>query len=107
MTISIRGARVIDPASGLDQVGDLHIEAGKIVAIGAAPAGFSAQKTLDGAGLVAAPGLVDLSVALREPGYGRKGNVESETRAAAPAAPPACAARPTPGRCWTPRRWPS
>ncbi|MBF2964610.1 hypothetical protein HKW82_23675, partial [Pseudomonas aeruginosa] len=38
MTISIRGARVIDPASGLDQVGDLHIEAGKIVAIGAAPA---------------------------------------------------------------------
>ncbi|MBW6193278.1 hypothetical protein KZ855_28685, partial [Pseudomonas aeruginosa] len=47
MTISIRGARVIDPASGLDQVGDLHIEAGKIVAIGAAPAGFSAQKTLD------------------------------------------------------------
>ncbi|HBO3508550.1 dihydroorotase, partial [Pseudomonas aeruginosa] len=53
MTISIRGARVIDPASGLDQVGDLHIEAGKIVAIGAAPAGFSAQKTLDGAGLVA------------------------------------------------------
>ncbi len=83
MTISIRGARVIDPASGLDQVGDLHIEAGKIVAIGAAPAGFSAQKTLDGAGLVAAPGLVDLSVALREPGYGRKGNVESETRAAA------------------------
>ena len=83
MTISIRGARVIDPASGLDQVGDLHIEAGKIVAIGVAPAGFSAQKTLDGAGLVAAPGLVDLSVALREPGYGRKGNVESETRAAA------------------------
>lgn len=45
MTISIRGARVIDPASDLDQVGDLHIEAGKIVAIGAAPAGFSAQKT--------------------------------------------------------------
>ncbi|HHJ2158468.1 TPA: hypothetical protein ACQGZV_003560, partial [Pseudomonas aeruginosa] len=38
MTISIRGARVIDPASDLDQVGDLHIEAGKIVAIGAAPA---------------------------------------------------------------------
>lgn len=46
MTISIRGARVIDPASDLDQVGDLHIEAGKIVAIGAAPAGFSAQKSL-------------------------------------------------------------
>ncbi|MBG4639957.1 dihydroorotase, partial [Pseudomonas aeruginosa] len=68
MTISIRGARVIDPASGLDQVGDLHIEAGKIVAIGAAPAGFSAQKTLDGAGLVAAPGRGGLSRPQRGPG---------------------------------------
>lgn len=46
MTISIRGARVIDPASGLDQVGDLHIEAGKIVAIGAAPAGFRDRKSV-------------------------------------------------------------
>ena len=40
MSLSILGARVIDPTSGLDQVGDLHIDAGKIVAIGAAPAGF-------------------------------------------------------------------
>ncbi|MBG6618770.1 dihydroorotase, partial [Pseudomonas aeruginosa] len=80
MTISIRGARVIDPASGLDQVGDLHIEAGKIVAIGAAPAGFSAQKTLDGAGRVAAPGRVALSVARRGPGDGRQGHGESAPR---------------------------
>ncbi|MBF3171591.1 dihydroorotase, partial [Pseudomonas aeruginosa] len=64
MTISIRGARVIDPASDLDQVGDLHIEAGKIVAIGAAPAGFIYQKHLYGDVMVAAPLLVDLSVAL-------------------------------------------
>ncbi|EQL44487.1 hypothetical protein M770_27420 [Pseudomonas aeruginosa VRFPA03] len=48
MTISIRGARVIDPASGLDQVGDLHIEAGKIVAIGAAPAGAPACRAPGG-----------------------------------------------------------
>ncbi|MBG4898651.1 dihydroorotase, partial [Pseudomonas aeruginosa] len=88
MTISIRGARVIDPASGLDQVGDLHIEAGKIVAIGAAPAGFSAQKTLDGAGRVAAPGQVALSVPRPEPGYRRKGNVETATRPAAARRPP-------------------
>jgi dihydroorotase len=45
--LSILGARVIDPASGLDQVTDLHMEAGKIVAIGAAPAGFSAADTID------------------------------------------------------------
>ena len=83
MSLSILGARVIDPASGLDQVADLHISEGKIVAIGAAPAGFSPHQTLDAAGLVAAPGLVDLSVALREPGYSRKGSIASETRAAA------------------------
>ncbi len=78
MTISIIGARVIDPSSGLDQVSDLHLEGGRIVAIGAAPAGFSPRRTLQAEGLVAAPGLVDLDVALREPGF----NIASETRAA-------------------------
>ena len=83
MKLSILGARVIDPASGLDQVTDIHIEACKVVALGAAPAGFVAVDTIDAKGLVAAPGLVDLNVALREPGYSRKGSINSETRAAA------------------------
>ncbi|MCY1283212.1 Dihydroorotase-like protein [compost metagenome] len=83
MTISIQGARIIDPASGLDRIADIHVEAGKVAAIGAAPAGFTAARTIDAAGLVAAPGLVDLNVALREPGYSRKGNIDSETLAAA------------------------
>ncbi|WP_226505485.1 dihydroorotase [Pseudomonas sp. MWU16_30317] len=83
MSLSILGARVIDPTSGLDSISDLHISEGKIVAIGAAPAGFNASQQLDAKGLVAAPGLVDLSVALREPGYSRKGTIASETRAAA------------------------
>lgn len=79
----ILGARVIDPASGLDRVADLFLDATKIVGVGDAPADFLADQTLDASGLVAAPGLVDLSVALREPGYGRKGNIASETLAAA------------------------
>ena len=66
MKLSILGARVIDPTSHLDQVTDLHLEAGKIVAIGAAPAGFTPTQTIEAKGLVAAPGLVDLNVALRE-----------------------------------------
>ncbi|WP_312935700.1 dihydroorotase [Pseudomonas sp.] len=82
MSLSILGARLIDPSSGLDQVSDLHIDAGRIVAIGVAPAGFTASRTVQAEGLVAAPGLVDLSVALREPGYSRKGTIASETRAA-------------------------
>ncbi|QAX81459.1 dihydroorotase [Candidatus Pseudomonas adelgestsugas] len=83
MRRSIIGARVIDPASGLDQITDLYIEAGKIISIGAAPTGFSAIESYQAQGLVAAPGLVDINVALREPGYSHKGNITSETRAAA------------------------
>ena len=83
MSLSILGARVIDPASGLDQVSDLHIDAGQIIAIGAAPAGFQAARSINAQGLVAAPGLVDLNVSLREPGYSRKGTINSETLAAA------------------------
>lgn len=83
MRIRILGARVIDPASGLDRVCDLYLDAGRIAALGEAPAGFAAERTLEAQGLVAAPGLVDLSVALREPGYSRKGTIASETLAAA------------------------
>ncbi|WP_459206934.1 dihydroorotase [Pseudomonas sp. MLB6B] len=82
MSLSILGARLIDPSSGLDQVCDLHVDQGRILALGAAPAGFTPERTLQASGLVVAPGLVDLSVALREPGYSRKGSIASETRAA-------------------------
>lgn len=83
MRLTIEGARVIDPASQLDQLTDLHIAEGHIVAIGAAPEGFHAQQQIDARGLIASPGLVDLNVSLREPGRTRKGTIDSETRAAA------------------------
>jgi dihydroorotase len=83
MRTRILGARVIDPSSGLDRLADLYIADGKLAAIGQAPAGFDAEQSIDAQGLVAAPGLVDLSVALREPGYSRKGSIASETLAAA------------------------
>ncbi|UVO18401.1 dihydroorotase [Stutzerimonas stutzeri] len=83
MPTHILGARVIDPVSGRDEVADIYIDAGRIIAIGAQPAGFVAQQSIDANGLIAAPGLVDLSVALREPGYSRKGSIASETLAAA------------------------
>ncbi len=62
MNILIQGGRVIDPASGHDAVADVAIADGKILAIGATPAGFAAEQTLNAAGCVVAPGLVDLSV---------------------------------------------
>ena len=83
MRIAILGARVIDPSSGFDQLADIYSEGGKIVAIGQAPAGFVAEQSIDAQGLIAAPGLVDLNVALREPGYSRKGSIATETLAAA------------------------
>ncbi|HSX71103.1 MAG TPA: dihydroorotase, partial [Pseudomonas sp.] len=83
MGTRILGARVIDPASGLDRVCDLYLDGGKIAAFDQAPADFDADQEIDARGLVASPGLVDLSVALREPGYSRKGTIASETLAAA------------------------
>lgn len=82
MPTRILGARVIDPSSNRDEIADIYCQDGKIVAIGEAPQGFNAAHTLDAEGLIAAPGLVDLSVALREPGYSRKGTIASETLAA-------------------------
>ena len=82
MNILISNGRVIDPASGLDQTADVALADGKVVAIGNVPADFNAERTLDAAGCIVAPGLVDLAVRLREPGYEHEGMLDSETAAA-------------------------
>ncbi|MEQ1661753.1 MAG: dihydroorotase [Thiobacillus sp.] len=83
MKILIQQGRVIDPIQQLDAITDLYIAAGKIVALGDAPADFHANRTIDATGLIICPGLVDLSVRLREPGYEYKATLESEMLAAA------------------------
>ncbi len=80
--LSIVGARVVDPATDTDRVVDLHLGDGRIVAIGAAPPGFVADRRLDASGLVASPGLIDLAAHLREPGNEYRASLESEMRAA-------------------------
>ncbi|MFZ3288411.1 MAG: dihydroorotase [Telluria sp.] len=82
MTLHIRNGRLVDPANGIDAVTDLFIVDGKVAALGTAPAGFSAARVIDASGLVVAPGLVDLSARLREPGYEYKATLESEMQAA-------------------------
>jgi len=82
MKIHIQNGRVIDPASSTDKVQDVYIAAGRIVGLGSAPAGFSANRSIDAAGLVVAPGLVDLASRLREPGSEHKATLESEIFAA-------------------------
>ena len=82
MNILITHGRVVDPASGFDQVADVAIVDGKILAIGATPAGFRAERTLDASGCIVAPGLVDLAARLREPGHEHEGMLDSEMAAA-------------------------
>jgi len=82
MKILIKNGRLIDPASGLDKVGDLAIAAGRIVGLGDV-ANFEAERTIDATGLVVAPGLVDLAARLREPGHEHEGMLETELAAAA------------------------
>jgi len=82
MTLRITNARLIDPASGRDAAGDLFIERGRIAALDGDARAARAERTLDAAGLVVAPGLIDLAARLREPGEEYKATLESEMEAA-------------------------
>lgn len=73
---------MIDPKQGIDTVQDIFIAKGKIVATGIAPDEFQASRIIDAQSLVVCPGLVDLSVRLREPGLEYKATLESEMAAA-------------------------
>ncbi len=81
--ISIQGGRVIDPANGIDEITDIHISGGRILSIGAPPAGFQANLSIDASDQIVCPGLIDLSANLREPGSEHKATIASETMAAA------------------------
>ena len=78
----IRNARIVDPASKRDAVGDLFAEDGKMVPTLSA-AGRKRAKKIDAKGLVAAPGLVDIHVHFREPGQTHKETIATGSRAAA------------------------
>lgn len=79
MKTIIRNGRIIDPANRRDEVADLFIADGKITL---EHPGVDAD-VIDATGLVVAPGLIDLHVHLREPGFGWKETIASGARAAA------------------------
>ena len=82
MNILISNGRVIDPARRSDSVQNVYVAHGKIVALGSAPDGFHAERTVDASGLVVAPGFIDLAARLREPGFEYRATLESEMEAA-------------------------
>lgn len=83
MKIYIKNGHLIDPKNNIDTKQDVYIAAGKIAGIGKAPDGFVANQTIDASGLIVAPGFVDLSARLREPGSEYKATLKSELLAAA------------------------
>ena len=82
MKILIHGGRIVCPATGRDEVADIAVASGRIVAIGKG-VDFTPDRVLNATGLVVAPGLVDLAARLREPGQEHEGMLESELAAAA------------------------
>jgi dihydroorotase len=77
----LRGAHVVDPASGLDGVFEVSIDSGRIEAVGDVTTAGAEIVACDG--LILAPGLVDMHTHLREPGAEHKETIETATRAAA------------------------
>ena len=78
----IKGGRVIDPASGFDEVADVALGNGVLLAIKNIASDFVPAQTIDASGCIVAPGLVDLAVRLREPGHEHERMLESEMAAA-------------------------
>ena len=68
MKLEIAHGRIVDPATGVDGEGTLYVADGVIAGVNAKPDGWQATRVLDARGLVVAPGLVDVSARLREPG---------------------------------------
>ena len=79
--ILIRGGRVIDPASGADHTADVLIRDARVEAIGPDLDAPDAE-TIDAAGCLVTPGLIDPHVHLREPGATHKEDIASGTCAA-------------------------
>ena len=79
----IRGGRIIDPVSGREFTGDLILENGTIKAVGEKLNLESCEEILEAAGLVIAPGLVDVHVHFRDPGLTYKEDILTGAQAAA------------------------
>lgn len=78
MNTVIKNGRLIDPASGVDEVCDVFIQDQIVVARGASPKGFNPACVIDAGGCVVMPGIVDLAARLKEPGYEHEGMLASE-----------------------------
>ncbi|PYK97738.1 MAG: dihydroorotase, partial [Verrucomicrobia bacterium] len=82
-TTIIRNGRIIDPATKRDEIGDLVSANGRIADQSAIRNPQSEIIEINATGLIIAPGLIDMHVHLREPGFAHKETIASGARAAA------------------------
>ena len=80
--ILVKGGRIIDPAQGLDAIGDVLIVDGVVVSAGTEAQAPEDCTVVDASGLVVTPGFIDLHVHLRDPGYEDKETVATGALAA-------------------------
>lgn len=81
--ILIKDARVMDPETGFDQVTDILLEEDKIIKIGKVSDESKIDQVIDASGMIAAPGLIDVHVHFRDPGFTYKEDLETGSAAAA------------------------
>jgi dihydroorotase len=78
----LRGGRLVDPSTGLDQVADLLIVEGRVADHGTTLSAPDDAEHVDASGMIVCPGLIDVHVHLREPGYEHKETIATGARAA-------------------------
>ncbi len=81
-TILIRGGRVIDPSQGIDETANVFIADGRIAGLGRNTP-TTADEVVDAFEQIVTPGLIDMHVHLREPGFEEKETIATGTAAAA------------------------
>ena len=79
----IRGGRVLDPSTGTDAVLDVLLSEGRVARVGQGIDAPEGAETVDAAGTIVSPGLIDVHVHLREPGQEHKETIRTGARAAA------------------------
>ena len=81
----IKGGHVIDPSQHLDDLSNIYIENGTVIGIGAGEPdeGWETAQVIEAAGLYAVPGLVDIHVHFRDPGFTEKEDIFTGSQAAA------------------------
>jgi len=83
MNLLIVGGRLIDPSQGIDETMDILIADGVVLELGHGLTAPEGTQTIDAAGLLVTPGLIDMHVHLRDPGLEYKEDIATGSRSAA------------------------